>query len=822
MKKLPASAQAFIVLIVTSGALAALWVWTAGLPRSSAPSWELGVFVVLGLLAGGKKITLTKHRPGDDEDEDGAMSIGFAITFAAMLHLGPAGGVCTAIAVGLSNALFPHVMRTHQLLFNLGLAILEATFGSLVFLTFNHWSLNIQPVASFPALAASCLTYYAVNTGGVATIIGFCSHANGFKVWRETFLWTAPSFFAGASAGAVALMIAGKHVGEALLFASPVAYLTYQSYSTYVGRQHEQEEHIEAIEVGKAHLAELYLATIKSLALAIDAKDQYTHQHILRVQRYAVAIAKTMGLAGDDLEAVNTGALLHDIGKLGVPEYVLMKPGRLTGEEFEKMKRHPEIGAAILDPVDFPWPVLPVVKHHHERWDGSGYPDGLKGEAIPLTARILAVADVYDALTSVRAYRAAWTHERAVELIVSESGTHFDPDVVTAFLSIIADLVSEDRATNALIENASAIGSLTSKADQAARAIQRASAELWALYEVAQGLSASLSLDETLEILAKKLEALMTGTTCVILLKDADGGTLRAQAAFGVNQEFFRKSYTMGPVSLSSNVLQSGRPYIGGYDHDDLMLTSNVLGEWIELRSSLVVPIVYESQYLGTMNLYHPDANAFSSSDLQLMETIAERAAMAIYNGMLFDRTRSHAATDQLTGLYNLRHIMEVIDTRAQKGGRFAILCLDLDSFKPINDNFGHLRGDAVLKDVADIFRKAVRVGDVVARYGGDEFLILLENVGRDEAAIIATGVSYAVATYDPRLHHERLGSLRLGVSVGFACFPEDGTDYHSLVSVADSRMYVRKTEQKLGLLVERSADIASQIADMSPNEYLN
>ena len=135
-----------------------------------------------------------------------------------------------------------------------------------------------------------------------------------------------------------------------------------------------------------------------------------------------------MGLDGDELEGLNTGALLHDIGKLGVPEYVLLKPGRLTDEEFAKIKKHPEIGAAILDPVEFPWPVLPVVKYHHEKWDGTGYPEGLEGEDIPLTARILAVADVYDALTSNRSYRNAWTHERALDVIQRRTpGTHFDP-----------------------------------------------------------------------------------------------------------------------------------------------------------------------------------------------------------------------------------------------------------------------------------------------------------------------------------------------------------------------------------------------------------
>jgi len=175
---------------------------------------------------------------------------------------------------------------------------------------------------------------------------------------------------------------------------------------------------------------------VGGVALAIDAKDQYTHQHILRVQRYAVAAAKQMGLTGNELEGLNTGALLHDIGKLGVPEYVLLKPGRLTDEEFEKIKKHPEIGAAILDPVEFPWPVLPVVKYHHERWDGTGYPHATRREEIPLCGRIVALADVYDALTSRRVYKPKLSHETARCMIMDSGGTHFDPDVVAAFARV--------------------------------------------------------------------------------------------------------------------------------------------------------------------------------------------------------------------------------------------------------------------------------------------------------------------------------------------------------------------------------------------------
>lgn len=833
MSSLPRKAQIYLVFVCMLGVLTLASTFCFRFPQAQAAHWELAVFLLLTVLAGSKKIKLMRHAGADDV---GSMSLGFAITFATMVRFGPVAGLMTGVVSCLSACLYPKRQPVHQIAFNVSLSGIETWLAGIVFLVLNGWTLHLRPMETFIAVVGAVLTSYLINTGGVAVIIALCTDQKPWPLWKETFLWTAPSYFAGASVSTLAMVLFGRHAATILLFISPAIYLTYQSYATYMARIGEKQQHIDELKLSQEHLADLYLSTIKSLALAIDAKDQYTHQHILRVQRYAVGIAKHMGLSGAELEGVNTGALLHDIGKLGVPEYVLLKPGRLTEEEFAKIKKHPEIGAAILDPVEFPWPVLPAVKYHHEKWNGTGYPDGLKGEEIPLTARILAVADVYDALTSTRSYRTAWPHEKALAVIQKDAGTHFDPAIVDVFSQVIEGIITEMAAEGdgPLIVRPDTEKSSTSKSAQAARDIQRASSELWAMYEVVQTLSSSLGLQETAEILARKLEAIFPGVACLFLLKEE--GKLSVCAAVGVNAEYFASSHTINELSRSLRVVNSRKAFLGAFDPDDLMLASSEFSVWRTLRSALIIPVVHQGEILGSINMYHPDVDAFGMNDMELLEAMAERAAMALYNGMLYDRTRSDAKTDPLTGAYNIRYLTHYLEQRcsrdtaapatenapaAPQGSApvpptvpFALLCLDLDAFKPINDNFGHQKGDEVLNELASIFRSTVGESNIVARYGGDEFLIVLEGADGDAAEAMARSIHQAVEAYDAGLIHYKLGKLRLGLCIGYACFPQDGKDYATLLSTADANMYRFKTERKLRMLAGHDSKARAAASD--------
>jgi putative nucleotidyltransferase with HDIG domain len=337
-----------------------------------------------------------------------------------------------------------------------------------------------------------------------------------------------------------------------------LGYRAYRANRTLTGQLAEERRRSQ-------QMGELHLATIEALALAIDAKDQTTHNHVARVEVYASALARTLGMSEVDLQAVKTAALLHDIGKLGVPEHILAKPGPLTPDEFQKVRMHPQIGADILSAVPFPYPVAPLVLHHHERWDGRGYPLGLKGEEIPLGARILCLVDYFDALTSDRPYHKPLPIDQATELIKSESGKALDPRAVETFLQILpeasahvesiatrglrhrgvhhrgvplqADLPDASTSEGAPINGTPrAVIAKTSVFEDIAVAHR----EIYALYEMAQSMGTTLGVAETMGRIATNLSRVVPFSACSLFLYSEDEDTVQCRFASGTDAELFQ------------------------------------------------------------------------------------------------------------------------------------------------------------------------------------------------------------------------------------------------------------------------------------------
>ncbi|HKP83039.1 MAG TPA: HD-GYP domain-containing protein, partial [Pyrinomonadaceae bacterium] len=320
------------------------------------------------------------------------------------------------------------------------------------------------------------------------------------------------------------------------LFLTPISILaTYLIYRSARARLQSKTNEIEA-------LSHLHLATAEALATAIDAKDQTTHCHVRRVQIYAAGMGEVFGLPPNEIAALKAGALLHDIGKLAVPPHILNKPGPLTPAEFEKMKIHTVVGAQILGRVDFPYPVIPIVRHHHEQWDGRGYPDRLRGEQIPITARIISVVDCFDSVREDRPFRRGMTMDEATALLLRGSGIHFDPVVVEQFLkhlprfdAEIAVLGLQHQTANSSTEPPIQLDTVDMAQTRergsfiAYDQIKKAHREVYALYEIARTFGTSLDIEHTLEILVDKVGHVVPFDTCIVYFYDDSKGYATAR-----------------------------------------------------------------------------------------------------------------------------------------------------------------------------------------------------------------------------------------------------------------------------------------------------
>jgi len=544
------------------------------------------------------------------------------------------------------------------------------------------------------------------------------------------------------------------------------------------------------------------LQVVESLARAIDARDQGGRGRAERVRDLAIKIAQEMGLCGDDLETLRIASLLADIGKLAVPDHVLSKPGTLTDEELKKVRTHPVVGASILAGIRLAGGILPLVRGHHEWYDGSGYPDGLQGENIPLGARVLAVADVYNALISDRPHRRAFSAKQAVEMLEKGVGAQFDPEVVAACFRVLSLEKAQEHFD--FIFNADGSASdlspaIFSENQRSALAdIAQAQRELLALFEIVQSTSASLNTQETLDLLMSKTRKILNFTTGVIFFCERAGKDLRAATVCGPLANRLHNAVLPWGEGLSGRVAEKGRTSSLNEDAagDMVLLLPPPEAAQCPLQHSIVAPIFGEqSEVCGTISLYQTGDSPFNEDDLRLLGTVAAQASVAIANASAFEKTAKTALTDPLTGLPNARYFflqLEQETARAVREDRhFSLLLLDIDHFKDVNDDFGHQQGDRILKELAGVFRSAVREYDIVARYGGDEFFLLLPGTPNKQAVETALRVKEAVAAYDPNLGREV--GFRLQVSIGIATFPGDATEPKALLAAADKAMYADK-----------------------------
>jgi len=584
------------------------------------------------------------------------------------------------------------------------------------------------------------------------------------------------------------------HPGGALLYFGP-ALLISLALAVFIF-EHERNQWKRQLDQQKG----LYRATIASLAMAIDAKDQSTYSHVYRVQAIALSLARYLNFNDQaELEGLSIAALLHDVGKLAVPEYVLNKPSPLTETEMLKLKAHPSVGADILDTVPFPYPVVPFVRHHHEKWDGTGYPDGLRGEEIPLGARILSVADAYDALRSDRPYRAKLAKELATDYMRAERGKSFDPAVVDALLGHV-DEIEECMRQAQLFTPSGTVRELEKNLAQAELRnsqkvfddIASTYREMQAIYEVAEAVTKSFNTAETMNLLTEKISELVPFDTCAIFLNDPNENRIVLHHATGKGAEL-----------LDQKVLEIGEGVSGWVAANNQILTNvspspdlaGIAELQDELKSCLSAPLAIDDRVLGVITLYSSSPAGYRHEHVRLMETIAPHAAAAINNALMFEETQEDAYTDLLTGLPNLRYFNAFMEQELGRAARIrypvTLLMMDLECFKEVNDQYGHRVGDRVLAEIGQILRRQMRRSDMLVRYAGDEFVAVLPGTTREQARQTIERIQSAVEAF--RMLVKKDQYVRVGISVGAASYPEDAQEVDVLLSLADQDMYNNK-----------------------------
>ena len=811
------AAKVYWVALVSTGALITAWALSQCLSFTAPQGLQ---FIALASF-----VVLSSSLPIRIPNTSASITADDAFIFLGAILL----GVPAAVVLGATGALISS-LRTSRRAASWMASSATMSLTVLVSATAFYFLLNSyagfarQPVGLsrltfeqlLVPLVVMALLQYFFNGMLIATLHALKGHNSIWKFWRDGYVWTSSTFFAAAIVTAL-LHQAMQNFGLIyVLLSVPVIGATFATYKIYFERMNEKSRET-------AEMARLHLATVEALATAIDAKDQTTHFHVRRVQHYSARLGELLRLTRSEIEALRAGAMLHDIGKLAVPDHILNKPGKLTTAEFERMKVHTVVGASILERIDYPYPIVPIVRSHHERWDGLGYPDGLRGEEIPWTARIFAVVDCFDSVREDRPYRRGMTCEEASAMLLRGAGSHFDPKIVELFLkhlpafeAEIAELgLDEHGFTNreaeprALVE---ASGATAAAAPAAAgqpcnpkrftapaylEQIKSAHREVYALYEIASTFGASLDIEDRSQILVNKVGHIVPFDTCAVYLFDELKNYAAVAHVSGLNAELLRGHCVAPGEGVIGFVVANRRP-AAGFD-PMLDFAAFALPEADSYRSMIALPLIKDERLLGVLAVYSLEPDHYTDDHLHLLDTVARLASDAFSNAIHHAEAETNALTDPLTNLPNARalHIrFGEEEARARRNGTsFQVIMLDLDEFKSVNDTYGHSTGDQMLREVARVLNAQLREYDFLARYGGDEFVAVVPDLPRAQVDDLCERIERAIGQLSLRVPPDK--RARVGISAGSARFGVDGETLNQLLVAADRSMYSVKSDHK-------------------------
>jgi putative nucleotidyltransferase with HDIG domain len=563
----------------------------------------------------------------------GTVSVNALFILVAIVNL----SLPEAVVLGAASILLQCTWRPKNPLKSIQVAFNVCSLATAVYVTARVYEYSHSRLPEPASLALLALSYFFANSFPIAGVIGLSEGKSVFAVWAGC-RWLLPYYVVGASMAWLIDTVPDAIQWELPIICLPLVYLVHRSNRTHMTQVEQENKHV-------VEMNSLHLRTIEALALAIDAKDHTTHDHLQRVQLYALEIGKDLGLTEIELDALRAAAVLHDIGKLAVPEHIISKPGKLTRAEFEKMKIHPVVGAEILERVEFPYPVVPIVRAHHEKWDGSGYPHGLKGKEIPIGARILAAVDCLDALASDRQYRRALPLDEAMAKVVAEAGTAFDPRVVSALAARYQELEARAKATRVdpppslskdikITRGAApaagfAVEAHTDKENAPMHPVARARAasanDTWSFDLSASGLG-SLRSEEALAIAALRLKALVPYDA--IAFYASNNGTVRPMFTSGDDHRLLSHLSVPLGEGLIGWVADVGKPILNGNPTVEPGYVGG--GAASILSSALALPLEDSGRVAGVLALYRAAKDAFTAEELSTLTPLCQAIAPVV------------------------------------------------------------------------------------------------------------------------------------------------------------------------------------------------
>jgi putative nucleotidyltransferase with HDIG domain len=779
-KPLPPAGRAYLAVIIPLGALA-IYLSAVELWRHPVhPAWLL----LLALTSFSS--TFATKIP----NINATVSVSETFVFICALMFGPAPATLIIAIDGLVISTWRRYSRPVQVVFNATQPALSMFIAANVF----FWMAGIEPgepvrlQQHLAALVTFTSFYFVLNSGLSATIVSIQTRTSLWTIWTQHFGWVLLNYFAAASVAALLVHNTDASDGfnvrdfVTLGIVAPLIVVSYLTFKTSLKRIEDANRHLEEMD-------KLHLSTIETLAMAVDAKDQITHNHIRRVQTYARRLAHELGIKDDtQLKAIEAAALLHDMGKLAIPEHILNKPGKLSPAEFEKMKKHASIGADILSFIEFPYPVVPIVRHHHERWDGKGYPDGIVGGEIPIGARILAVVDCFDALTSDRPYRRALSDEQAMALLQADRGKAYDPLIVDTFRRVyrdiapqeadlephrrrmaeIAAVVLDDDAGAAPAAEATPATGLAAPVPPALGHAAETEAQVLPILESLHSFSAQTMLGEAADDIGAHLCKLTPASLCVLYTHDVATGDLVLTHAHGAGADGMRGVRMAVGERLSGWVAANRQTICNSDAALDLAMIEPPLP--VSFQSCLSTPLVAGDALVGVLSLYAQSGQAFDDAHRRLVERTSGPLGHLV-KGALELETVQHVteagaqAQLPLVDLRGSRAPSEEVCTCP-----VAAVALQIWGLEPADGaGFPNL----LLARAAAVLRRDLRVADLLYRDGPTGLVAVLPHAAGEAANAIAKRARTSLVTALSGLGSDL--AAHVTVTTGVAWTPDDG-----------------------------------------------